>query len=86
MSKVISAKIQWHPPFFHALQIELEDDMENLEFEEEHCVRKLPCRMDVLITKKDPDQEIRKDIGKIFTKYNLIEYKPELPEKLTLVH
>ena len=35
-------KIQWHPAFDAALQIELEDEAEYLEFEPEHLLSKKP--------------------------------------------
>lgn len=74
MTNTVGHRIQWHPPFYTALQVELE--MENLDFTDEYCVRKLPCRMDVLITKHDKNHKIDKNIGQIFKKYNLVEYKP----------
>lgn len=74
MTNAVCQRIQWHPPFFTALQVEL--DEENLVFQDEYCVRKLPCRMDVLVTKQDEKQKISKNIGQIFRKYNLVEYKP----------
>lgn len=76
MNTPSTAKIQWHPPFCTSLQIELRSDRENLEFQEEFQVRKLPGRVDTLIIMKDPTKPVHKSIGQIFVKYNLIEYKP----------
>ena len=42
-------KIQWHPAFDAALQIELEDEAEYLEFEPEHLLSKKPMQIDVLV-------------------------------------
>lgn len=67
-------KIQWHPAFDAALQIELEDEAEYLEFEPEHLFSKKPMQIDVLV-KNEKDVKIKKNIGRIFRQYNIIEYK-----------
>ena len=41
--------IQWHPAFDAALQIELSDEAEYLEFEPEHLISKKPMQIDVLV-------------------------------------
>ena len=67
--------LQWHPAFFAGVQIELEEEAEDLIFENEHMLGTKPKQIDVLITKKDANQRIHKNIGQIFRKYNLMEYK-----------
>lgn len=67
--------LQWHPAFFASLQIELEEERENLIFENEHQIGTKPKEIDVLIIKKESTVPIRKNIGKIFRKHNIIEYK-----------
>jgi len=67
-------KIQWHPAFDAALQIELEDEAEYLEFEPEHLLSKKPMQIDVLV-KNEKTVKIKKNIGRIFRQYNIIEYK-----------
>lgn len=67
--------LQWHPAFFADLQIELEDDRENLEFENEHQLGTKPKEIDVLIIKKQTDKPVKKNIGRIFQKHNIVEYK-----------
>lgn len=67
--------LQWHAAFYAGIQIELEDEAENLVFENEHMLGTKPMQVDVLITKKDAEISVQKNIGKIFRKYNLIEYK-----------
>ena len=67
--------IQWHPAFYAGIQIELKEDKENLIFENEHQLSTKPMEVDVLIIKKEKDIPIRKNIGRIFRKYNIIEYK-----------
>ena len=66
---------QWHPAFFAGIQIELEEESANLVFENEHQLGTKPKEIDVLIVKKQKDVPIKKNIGRIFRKYNIIEYK-----------
>ncbi len=67
--------LQWHAAFYAGIRIELEPEAENLIFKNEHMLGTKPMQVDVLITKKDAQKGIRKNIGQIFRKYNLIEYK-----------
>lgn len=68
-------KNQWHPAFAAAMRMELKDNVEDLIFEEEHLLSKKPLQMDMLIIKNDRNVDIANRIGKIFRKYNVIEYK-----------
>ncbi len=65
----------WHPAFFAGIQIELEEDADNLIFENEHQLGTKPMEIDVLIIKKETDRPVKKNIGRIFKKYNIIEFK-----------
>ena len=67
--------LQWHPAVYAGFQVELEEEAERLEFENEHQLGTKPLEIDMLIIKKDVDFPIRKNIGQIFRRYNLIEYK-----------
>ena len=67
-------KIQWHPAFGAALQIELGEEAKYLKFEPEHLLSKKPMQIDVLV-KNDKHIQIKKNIGKIFRQHNIIEYK-----------
>ena len=67
--------LQWHPAFFADIQIELEEDRKNLIFENEHQLGTKPMEIDVLVIKKKREIPISKNIGRIFRKYNIIEYK-----------
>ena len=67
--------LQWHPAFFAGIQIELEEESSNLLFENEHQLGTRPKAIDVLITKKKKNIPVKKNIGRIFRKYNIIEYK-----------
>ena len=68
-------KLQWHPAFQAALQIELEEDREFLEFQEEYNLNKKPLQIDTLVISMKPRSSIRKTIGRIFRRYNVVEYK-----------
>ena len=70
-----NSELQWHPAFFAGIQIELKDDKENLSFENEHQLSAKPMEIDVLVIKKEKDVPVRKNIGRIFRKHNIIEYK-----------
>ncbi len=67
--------IYWHPAFYADIQIELKDEADKLTFENEHHLSKKPMQIDVLIIKKEKAGPIRKNIGRIFKKHNVIEYK-----------
>lgn len=67
--------LQWHPAFYAGIQIELAEEAQYLSFENEHQLGTKPKEIDVLIIKKDPKVFIRKNIGRIFRKHNIIEYK-----------
>ena len=68
-------KLQWHPAFAAALEMELLDNKDDLEFEREHNLNRKPLLIDCLVIKKKKDVVIRNEIGKPFRKYNIIEYK-----------
>ena len=70
-----SEKLQWHPAFYAGLQIELQDDSDNLIFENEHQLGTKPKQIDALIIKKQKDIPVKKNIGKIFRGHNIVEYK-----------
>lgn len=67
--------LQWHPAFFACIQVELQEDAGRLFFENEHQLGTKPMEIDVLIIKKEGKEPIHKNIGKIFRKHNLVEYK-----------
>ena len=67
--------LQWHPAFYAGIQIEFREEADKLIFEREHNLSTKPMQIDVLIIKKRTDDVIHKNIGQIFRKYNIIEYK-----------
>ena len=73
MKKGTKDTIQWHPAFQASIQIEFE--AEKLTFEPEHLLSKKPMQMDELIIKVAENEAIHKNIGRIFRRYNIIEYK-----------
>lgn len=68
-------KIQWHPGFAAAIRIELKDNSNDLEFKEEYNLSKKPLQIDLLIIKNDKRITIQNKIGKLFKRYNILEYK-----------
>lgn len=67
--------LQWHPAFYAGIQIELEQEAGNLIFENEHQLGTKPKEIDVLVIKKETGIAIRTNIGRIFRKHNIVEYK-----------
>ena len=75
MKKDTKDTTQWHPAFQASIQIEFEAEAEKLTFEPEHLLSKKPMQMDELIIKVAENEAIHKNIGRIFKRYNIIEYK-----------
>ena len=75
MIKVGEEKIKWHPAFAAAIQLEFKEYKEHLDYKIEHQLTEEPLRIDIVVIKKIDDIEIDKTIGKIFRKYNVMEYK-----------
>ncbi|MGN0353556.1 MAG: hypothetical protein ACI4EI_00605 [Muricoprocola sp.] len=68
-------KIQWHPAFCAAAEIELRENKNELDFCSEYNLSKKPLQIDLLIVEKREDVQIINEIGHIFKRYNIIEYK-----------
>lgn len=68
-------KIQWHPGFVAAMNLEFMENRGDLEFESEHNLNRKPLEIDLLIIKKEPFVQIANEIGAIFRGHNIIEYK-----------
>ena len=67
--------LQWHPAFYAGIQIEFEEEIEKLTFQREYPLATKPILIDVLIIKKNTEEILKKNIGRIFRKYNIVEYK-----------
>lgn len=70
-----NSRIAWHQGFYGALEIELRANKEQLIFTPEWQLSKEPMRVDMLVVEKTPDVIIENEIGSIFRRYNLFEYK-----------
>jgi hypothetical protein len=68
-------RISWHPAFFEAIQMELDEYSQYLQFISEYQLTKEPLRIDVVIIKKAENITIEKNIASIFRKENIVEYK-----------
>ena len=70
-----AVNIQWHPGFYGAAELEFLSNKGDLEFQREFNLSKEPLRMDLLIIKKLSDIRIKNEIGHIFRRFNVVEYK-----------
>jgi len=68
-------KLHWHPAFLQAIQVELIDYRDVLEFKEEYSLTTEPLRIDLLIIKKPKGITIDKNFARIFRSDNILEYK-----------
>ena len=68
-------QIQWHPAFIAAMDLELTKNRNGLIFEKEYNLNVKPLEIDLMILKKFPRQPVENEIGKIFRKHNILEYK-----------
>ena len=67
--------LQWHPAFFAGIQVDLDAENSELSYINEHQLGTKPKQIDVIVLKKNDNYRIRKNIGRIFRKFNIIEYK-----------
>ena len=70
-----AVNIQWHPGFYGAAELEFLSNKDDLEFQREFNLSKEPIRMDLLIIKKPSDIRTKNEIGHIFRKFNVVEFK-----------
>jgi len=68
-------RIPWHPAFVEALQMELQEYQDVLEFYPECQLSSEPLRIDCVVIKKAKNVVIKKNIAVIFREWNLLEYK-----------
>lgn len=67
--------IQWHLGFCAAMELELREYADKLEFHREYPLSRKPLLIDLLVVEKSEEFEILNDIGHIFRKHNIMEYK-----------
>lgn len=68
-------KIQWHPGFVAAMNLELAENRDDLIYEKEYNLNTKPLEIDLLVIKKDKDVQITNEIGKMFRGHNILEYR-----------
>ncbi len=68
-------KIQWHPGFVAAMNLELAGNRADLIFEKEYNLNTKPLEIDLLVIKKSASVRIVNEIGKLFKGHNIMEYK-----------
>lgn len=68
-------KIQWHPGFVAAMDLELREYRDDLVFEKEYNLNTKPLEIDLLIIKKEASVHISNEIGRFFRGHNVLEYK-----------
>jgi len=68
-------KVQWHPGFVAAMNLELAGNRGDLEFIREYNLNTRPLEIDLLVIRKDADAVIDNEIGAIFKGHNIVEYK-----------
>ncbi len=69
------AKVQWHPGFVAAMNLELAKNRDNLVFVKEYNLNTKPLEIDLLVIKKDKGVSTENEIGAIFRGHNIWEYK-----------
>lgn len=76
MADILEAvNVQCHPGFYSAAELEFLSNKSDLEFQREFNLSKEPIRMDLLIIKKLTDVRIENELGHIFKRFNVVEYK-----------
>jgi hypothetical protein len=70
-----TGRVAWHPAFFDAIRAELAAYRDALDFRSEYQLNAEPLRIDVLVIKKKKGVVIEKNIGQIFRRVNIVEYK-----------
>ncbi len=65
----------WHSGFASAVELEFLEESAELEYEREYLLNSQPLRIDLLVIKKNTEADIQNCIGRIFKKYNVVEYK-----------
>ena len=68
-------KTDWHTAFQSAMELELRANKTELTYQREYELTKQPMRIDFLVIKKNSDVKIKNEIGQIFRRYNIMEYK-----------
>ena len=70
-----AAVIQWHPGFCSAVEFEFRRNKGVLSFQREYQLTKGPLAADLLVVEVKEDVHIENEIGRIFRRYNIFEFK-----------
>lgn len=68
-------KIYWHDAICEALELDLYEYKNGLQFEDKWPLSKEALEIDVVIIKKEKNLKIEKEFGRIFRGHNVFEYK-----------
>lgn len=68
-------KIQWHPGFVAAMNLELSENRKDVIYEKEYNLNTKPLEIDLLVIKKETNIKLTNEIGKLFRGHNIMEYK-----------
>ena len=68
-------KVKRHPVFAAAVNLELMESRDGLVFEREYNLNTKPLEIDLLIIRKDKTTRVENEIGLIFRRHNILEYK-----------
>ena len=72
---VMGKIIQWHPGFVTGIDLDLSKYRSGVVHEREHNLNTKPLSIDVLVRKKAGLKIEDNEIGRIFRRYNIMEYK-----------
>ena len=72
---ITGAYKQWHPAFYSAMKLELSGNKGELVYNIATCLNTKPLQIDLLIIMNNNDVNITNEIGRIFRKHNILEYK-----------
>lgn len=67
--------IQWHPGFESGIELRLRRHRSKLQYRHELPLSKKPIILDTLVIIKEDGYDVDEDVGAIFRKYNIFEYK-----------
>ena len=71
----MKTKIQGHPAFAAAMDLELIQNRNDLIYEKEYNLNTKPLEIDLLVIKKNRSVHISNEIGYLFKGHNIVEYK-----------
>ena len=67
-------EVQWHPPYIAAMNLELADDRNVFRFEPEYVLNTGALKIDLFVESRE-SKVVGNEIGKLFRRYNILEYK-----------